>query len=71
MEKVSVIIPVYNASKVIERCLYSIINQTYSNLEIICINDGSTDNSYEKLKQFANKDKRVKIINKKNNDWMV
>lgn len=66
MEKVSVIIPVYNASKVIERCLYSIINQTYSNLEIICINDGSTDNSYEKLKQFANKDKRVKIINKKN-----
>lgn len=66
MEKVSVIVPVYNSSNIIERCLNSIINQNYSNLEIICVNDGSTDNSHEILKQFAKKDKRIIIINKKN-----
>ena len=64
--KLSIIIPVYNVSEYLERCLNSIINQTYKNLEIICINDGSTDNSLEILNDFASKDKRIKVINKKN-----
>ena len=46
---ISVIIPVYNAEQYIERCLNSIVHNTYRNLEIICINDGSTDTSFEKL----------------------
>lgn len=44
-EKISIIIPVYNNEKYLERCIVSLINQTYKNLEIILINDGSTDNS--------------------------
>ena len=51
---ISVIVPVYNAEKFLERSLTSIIKQTYKQLEIILINDGSTDNSLEILKQFKN-----------------
>ena len=58
-EKVSIIIPVYNAEKFLEKCLDSIINQTYKNIEIICINDDSTDNSEKILKQYQLKDNRV------------
>ena len=47
--KVSVIIPVYNGERFIEQCLNSVLNQTYENLEIICINDGSTDQSLKML----------------------
>lgn len=65
-ELVSVIIPVFNAEKEIERCCSSIINQTYSNLEIIIINDGSVDNSLNILKKLAKDEPRIKIINKKN-----
>lgn len=64
MKKVSVIIPVYNGEKHIERCIYSIINQTYKNLEIICLNDGSKDNTLKILKSIT--DDRLVIINKKN-----
>ena len=60
--KISVIIPVYNTEKYLSRCLDSIVNQTYKNLEIICINDGSTDNSLEILKKYAKKDKRIKVL---------
>jgi len=66
MEKISVIIPVYNTSKYLKRCLDSIINQTYVNLEIICINDGSKDNSLEILNQYKKKDDRIIIIDKEN-----
>lgn len=67
MQKViSVIVPVYNAEKFLERSLTSIIKQTYKQLEIILINDGSTDNSLEILKQFKNNDSRIKVINQKN-----
>ncbi|WP_020005670.1 glycosyltransferase family 2 protein [Brachyspira innocens] len=63
---VSIIIPVYNVSNYLKTCLESVINQTYKELEIICINDGSTDNSFEILKEYASKDKRITIIDKKN-----
>lgn len=64
--KISVIIPVYNVEAYLERCLNSILCNTYSNLEVICVNDGSTDNSLEILEKIAKTDVRVKILNKKN-----
>ncbi|KZX14828.1 putative glycosyltransferase EpsH [Methanobrevibacter filiformis] len=64
--KISVIIPVYNAENYLNKCLDSVINQSLKNFEIICINDGSTDNSLKILKEYANKDKRIKIINQEN-----
>lgn len=66
MAVISVIVPVYNVEKYLSRCLDSIINQTFSDLEIICINDGSTDNSSRILDDYANKDKRIKVISKAN-----
>lgn len=65
-EKISVIIPVYNVSKYLKRCLDSIINNTYKNLEIICIDDGSTDDSAEILHNMAMKDNRISVIQKNN-----
>lgn len=64
--KLSVIIPVYNVEDYLKQCLESVINQTLKEIEIICVNDGSTDNSKQILEDYANKDKRIKIINKKN-----
>lgn len=64
--KLSVIIPVYNVEKYLRECLDSVINQNYTNLEIICINDGSTDDSLEILKEYEKIDKRIKIHNQKN-----
>lgn len=66
MEKVSVIIPIYNAEKTIEKTINSIINQTYEELEIICINDGSTDETEKILRRIEDKDNRVKVIYQKN-----
>lgn len=65
-ELVSVIVPVYNVEKYLEKCLESIINQTYKNLEIICIDDGSPDNSIDILNRFAEKDNRIKVIKQEN-----
>ncbi len=64
--KVSIIIPVFNVENYLVKCLESITAQTMQELEIICINDGSTDNSLEILKHFAQKDERIIIINKEN-----
>lgn len=64
--KVSVIIPVYNTSIYLDKCLGSLINQTLKEIEIICINDGSTDNSLEILQKYAQDDKRIIIINQQN-----
>lgn len=64
--KISVIIPVYNAEKYLDRCIDSIINQTYKNIEIILVNDGSKDNSLNICKKYQKLDKRIKLINKKN-----
>ena len=65
-ELVSIILPIYNAEKYLERCLESIITQTYANIEIILINDGSTDNSINIIKEYAIKDSRIIIIDKEN-----
>lgn len=67
MPKVSVIIPVYNVEKYLRQCLDSVINQTLSDIEIICVNDCSTDNSLTILKEYAQKDNRIKIIEQKEN----
>ena len=67
MTNISVIIPIYNAHGYLERCLNSIVNQTLRNIEFICVNDCSTDNSLEILNRFAIKDKRIKVINCKVN----
>lgn len=64
--KVSIIIPIYNASNYLQECLDSIINQEYKNLEIICINDGSTDDSEKILREYQDKDERIIIINQSN-----
>ena len=64
--KVSIIIPVYNNEKYLEVCIESACNQSYSNLEIILVNDGSTDNSLNICKNYAEKDIRIKIIEKNN-----
>ena len=64
--KISVIIPVHNVEKYLSECLDSIINQTLKDIEIICINDESTDNSLEILNNYALKDSRIKIYSQKN-----
>ena len=64
--KVSIIVPVYNTAKYLPNCLDSIIKQTYSNLEIILVDDGSTDDSPNIVDNYAKKDKRIKVIHQKN-----
>ena len=64
--KVSVIIPIYNMEKYLKECLDSIINQTLKDIEIICIDDGSIDNSLTILKEYKKKDKRIQILSQKN-----
>lgn len=67
--KISIIVPIYNSEKFLSRCLNSIVNQTLKEIEIICINDGSTDKSGEILKEYN--DNRIKIINKENGDNLL
>lgn len=67
--KVSIIIPVYNVEKYLRECLDSALNQTLKEIEIICVNDGSTDSSVDILKEYSLKDSRVKIISKKNSGY--
>lgn len=63
---ISIIVPIFNSKLYLDKCINSIISQSYKNLEIILINDGSTDSSFEICKKHAELDKRIKIINKKN-----
>lgn len=63
---ISVIIPVYNADRYLKRCLNSVCRQTLHNIEIICVDDGSTDNSARILDEYARADKRIRIIHQKN-----
>ena len=65
-ELISVIVPVYNAEKYLQKCLDSILEQTYQNLEIIIINDGSTDNSGQICQEYEKQDDRIIYIEKEN-----
>ena len=64
---ISIIIPIFNVEDKLNKCIQSVINQTYSNLEIILVNDGSTDNSFKICKEFENSDNRIKLISIENN----
>ncbi len=66
MVKISVIIPVYNVSEFLEEAISSLLDQTFTDFELICVNDGSKDNSLEILNDFAKKDSRVIVIDKEN-----
>ena len=66
MPKVSIILPIYNVEKYLRQCLDSCINQTLKDIEIICVNDGSTDNCLEIINEYARKDNRIKVINQNN-----
>ena len=64
--KLSIIVPVYNTEKYIVNCLDSLVNQNLEEIEIICVNDGSTDRSLEILERYAGEDERIRIITKEN-----
>ena len=66
MPKVSIIIPTYNVESYLRECMESVTRQTLEDIEIICVNDGSTDNSLEILKEYADKDSRLIVINSEN-----
>lgn len=65
MVKVSIIIPIYNEEKYLKECLSSVLNQSLKDIEIICVNDGSTDSSKDIIDEYAQKDGRIKAIHKK------
>lgn len=69
MVKVSIVVPVYNVQKYLRQCLDSIVNQTLQDIEIICVDDGSTDESGKILDEYAAKDGRVKVIHKNNTGY--
>ena len=64
--KISIIVPVYNLEKYLSQCIESIINQNHKNIEIILVNDGSTDKSGDICDKYSLKDNRIKVIHKKN-----
>ena len=64
--KVSLVVPIYNVERYLKKCLDSCTKQTLKDIEIICVDDGSTDKSYDIVKQYARKDKRIVPITKKN-----
>lgn len=66
MIKLSIVIPVYNVAKYLHKGLDSIVNQTYKNLDIVCVNDGSTDDSFKILQEYATNDSRINIIHQEN-----
>ena len=66
MPFLSIIVPVYNVERYLDECLSSIINQSYTDWECICVNDGSTDNSFEILQKYASIDKRIRILEQRN-----
>lgn len=69
MPKVSILVPTYNVEKYLVECMESIVNQTLQDIEIICVDDGSTDNSGKILDEYASKDKRIKVIHKENGGY--
>lgn len=69
--KVSIIVPVYNVERYLEQCLESIVRQTLNDIEIICINDGSTDGCFDILKEYAKEDSRIIVVDKENEGYGV
>ena len=69
MCKVSIVVPVYNVQKYLRKCLDSIVNQTLKDIEIICVDDGSTDESGEILDEYSARDNRIKVIHKENRGY--
>ena len=69
LPKVSILVPIYNMEKYLNNCLDTLINQTLKDIEIICINDGSTDNSLKIIQEYASKDNRITIIDKPNSGY--
>lgn len=65
-EKLSIVVPCYNAEQILPKCIDSILHQTYQNIEVCLVDDGSTDGSSEKCDEYAKKDKRVVVIHQKN-----
>ena len=66
MNEISIIVPVYNVAEYLSECLESLINQSFTNTEIICINDGSTDDSLKILEKYSKSDDRIMIISQEN-----
>ena len=66
MVRISVIVPVYNCEDYLEESLGSLLNQTFNDIEIICIDDGSNDNSLDILKNIASSDSRIKVFTQEN-----
>lgn len=66
---ISVIVPIYNVEKYLARCVDSIVNQTYKNLEIILVDDGSPDRCSQMCDDYAEKDRRIKVVQKKTVDF--
>ena len=69
MPKVSILIPCYNVEKFIRQCMNSVVNQTLHDIEIICVNDGSTDSTLDILREYEDRDSRVKVISKHNSGY--
>ena len=65
-KKVTIVLPIYNVEKYLNRCIKSILNQTYSNLEVILVDDGSPDGCPRLCDEWSKKDKRIKVVHKKN-----
>lgn len=68
---ISIIVPVYNADQYIDKCIDSILNQSYTNFELLLIDDGSVDNSASICKQYAEEDSRIKYIYKKMEECLL
>lgn len=68
---VTIIIPIYNVENYLDKCLGSVVNQTYQNLEIICVDDGSTDSCPQLCEEWAAKDKRIMVIHQKNTGYGI
>ena len=67
--KVSIVMPIFNSSEYLHQSLGELVKQTLNDIEIICVNDGSTDNSLDIIQQYAYHDPRIKIIDKKNSGY--
>ena len=66
MSKVSVIIPIYNGEKYLEECIQSVLHQNLSDIEVICVDDGSTDGSLRLLQEYQKRDDRIKVFHQEN-----